>query len=91
MEMKIMQNLKPHPNILQVIHVEYCIHFKLFGVCFANEDEMCMVMAYCANGSLERYLAKEKIPVELKIKWIKGIALGMFHLAKESKLHTYSL
>jgi len=75
-EMRIMVNLKPHPNIIQ-----------LLGVCAQDENQLCTVTGFCSNGSLDKYLRKNEILNEQKMRWIGGIAKGMFHLAREGYVH----
>jgi len=75
LEMKILKELRPHQNIITFL-----------GVC-TDEKQLCMVTAYCANGSLDKYLRNNEISKEQQLKWIKGIALGMFHLTKEGTVH----
>jgi serine/threonine protein kinase len=73
----VMKNIRPHPHIVQ-----------LLGACTQNANELCLVMEFCSNGSLERMLRTNyNIPQVMKLRWIKGIAAGLYHLSKVGLVH----
>jgi serine/threonine protein kinase len=76
-EMKLMLELPPHPNIVQ-----------LFGVSL-NGPQPIIIMEYCAGGSLDNLLfdSNTNLSTEQKIRLIRGIALGMQHLHKHNIIH----
>jgi serine/threonine protein kinase len=76
-EMKLMIELPPHPNVVQ-----------LFGVSLDGPQPV-IVMEYCARGSLDKLLfdSNAKLSDEYKMRLIRGIALGMFHLHKHNVVH----
>ncbi|PRP85902.1 putative haloacid dehalogenase-like hydrolase, partial [Planoprotostelium fungivorum] len=71
-EVQIMQNLRPHPNVV-----------LFMGVCVPPQP-FCIVTEYCERGSLLTYLrSTDAIPEEEQFRLINGIALGMLHLHSE--------
>jgi predicted Ser/Thr protein kinase len=76
-EMKLMIELPPHPNVIQV-----------FGISLDGPQPV-IVMEYCAGGSLDKLLfdSNVKLSDEDKIRLVRGIALGMFHLHKHNIVH----
>src|SRR5690349_20526031 len=75
-EMTLMQSIKPHPNIIQVLGT------------VTQDTNLCLVTEYCSNGSLDKYLKSTK-PMDklLIVKLLRGIAAGMYHLTKEGICH----
>jgi serine/threonine protein kinase len=75
-EIKIMIQLPPHPNIVQ-----------LFGVSL-NRSETVIVMEYCAGDRLlyDNYGGQE-LARERKIELVRGIARGVLHLHKHNIIH----
>ena len=90
-EIQVMKDLKHHANIVQVqiLSFSFLIFIQFFGACTSNSSELCIVTEYCANRSLDKYIQvhKKAISVEQNVKWINGIAAGMYHLAKEGVVH----
>ncbi|PRP88848.1 serine/threonine protein kinase [Planoprotostelium fungivorum] len=75
-EVQIMQNLRPHPNVV-----------LFMGVCVPPQP-FCIVTEFCDRGSLLNYLrSSQNIPVEEQFRLISGIALGMLHLHSERIVH----
>jgi len=76
-EMILMIELPPHPN---VVH--------LFGVSLDGPQPV-IVMEYCAGGSLDTVLfdINVKLSDEQKIRFVRGIALGMLHLHEHNIVH----
>jgi serine/threonine protein kinase len=78
-EIKVMLELPPHPNIVQ-----------LFGVSLDGPQPV-IVMEYCAGGSLDKLLFdrhdEQGISNERKMELIQGIARGIFHLHKHNIVH----
>ncbi|PRP74098.1 Protein kinase domain containing protein, partial [Planoprotostelium fungivorum] len=75
-EIKLMQNLRPHPNVV------------LFLGITVTPDPLGMVTEFCHGGSLLSYLNKNAdLDHDTKFKFIKGIALGMVHLSAEKIVH----
>jgi len=76
-EMKLMIELPPHPNVVQV-----------FGVSLDGPQPV-IVMEYCAGGSLDTLLfdSNLKLSDEQKIRFVRGIALGMLHLHEHNIVH----
>lgn len=61
-------NLLKHTNIV-----------SLLGVCL-DMPHPCLVLEYCAGGSLNRVLYGQKIPAEILLDWAVQIAQGMHYL-----------
>jgi serine/threonine protein kinase len=76
-ECKIMTELPPHPNVVQV-----------FGVSL-DGPQPAIIMEYCAGGSLDKILfdSKVKLNEEYKIQLVRKIAGGMCHLHKHNIVH----
>jgi hypothetical protein len=77
-EAKIMIELPPHPNIVQV-----------FGVSISGPQPI-IILEYCPKGSLDVLLYRyknQRISDEKKIELVRGIASGMFHLHKHNIVH----
>jgi serine/threonine protein kinase len=73
-EVKLMTKLRNHPNVVTI-----------YG--FVS-DPVCIILEYCANGSLLDYLIKHpNLDKTQLIKIVKGVALGMLHLHEESIIH----
>jgi len=73
-EGQIMTRLRPHKNVVLFL-----------GVCI---DPMCLVTEFVEKGSLSVYILSDaEIPMNLSVKWIKGIAAGMLHLHSEKLIH----
>ena len=65
-EMKLLRDLTPHQNIIQML-----------GVCTSSVEELCIVTPYCPNGSLFKFLrTSNKITKSRALKLLKGIAAG---------------
>ncbi|PRP84431.1 putative leucine-rich repeat receptor-like protein kinase [Planoprotostelium fungivorum] len=75
LEVAILQNLRPHPNLVMFI-----------GMTIPPQP-LTMITEFCDGGSLYDYIRKNKVDFDLKMKWINGIALGMLHLHKENVVH----
>lgn len=70
------RSLRPHPN---------CVLF--LGIT-TPPDPVCIITEFVERGSLETLLlSKEEISPDVKLKIVKGIALGMFHLHSENIIH----
>jgi len=78
-EIKVMLELPPHPNVVQ-----------MFGVSLDGPQPV-IVMEYCAGGSLDKLLYErhdeQGITNERKIELTQGIARGIFHLHKHNIVH----
>jgi serine/threonine protein kinase len=76
-EMKLMIELPPHPNVVQV-----------FGVSLDGPQPV-IVMEYCAGGSLDTLLfdSNTKLSDEQKLRLVRGIAAGMLHLHEHNIVH----
>jgi len=76
-EVKLMVELPPHPNVVQV-----------FGVSLDGPQPI-IVMEYCAGGSLDKLLFATNVALsdKQKIRLIRGIAAGMLHLHKYNIIH----
>ncbi|PRP82637.1 putative leucine-rich repeat receptor-like protein kinase [Planoprotostelium fungivorum] len=74
-EVCIIQNLKSHPNIVMFI-----------GMSFPPQP-LSLITEYCEGGSLFIYLRQTICCLELKIRFMREIALGMLHLHKEKIIH----
>jgi hypothetical protein len=76
-EIKLMVELPPHPNVVQV-----------FGVSLDGPQPV-IVMEYCAGGSLDTLLFGDNVKLsdEQKIRFVRGIALGMKHLHEHNIVH----
>jgi len=76
-KMKPMIDLPPHPNVVQV-----------FGVSLDGPQPV-IVMEYCAGGSLDTLLfdSNLKLSDEQKLRFVRGIALGMLHLHELNIVH----
>jgi serine/threonine protein kinase len=74
-EAKLLVELKPHPNLVQVLG-------------FCSLPPM-IVMEYCEGGSLLRALKNERNPLTLleKKRICHGIIMGMIHLHAERIIH----
>lgn len=59
---------------------------QLFGACFES-DRACIVMEYCARGSLQSYLAKNKLSDSRQHRIVKDIAMGLTYLHSKNILH----
>ena len=66
--------LLDHPNIV-----------SLRGVCL-QEPNVCLVMEYCAGGSLNRVLNGRQIPPDILVDWAMQIANGMHYLHEEAPI-----
>jgi serine/threonine protein kinase len=69
--------LPPHPNVVQ-----------LFGVSL-DFPQTVLVMEYCAAGSLDKLLYDSNVGLsnDQKMRLIRGIAAGMYHLHKHNIIH----
>ncbi|PRP84423.1 putative LRR receptor-like serine/threonine-protein kinase [Planoprotostelium fungivorum] len=74
-EVAILQNLRPHPNLVMFI-----------GMTIPPQP-LTMITEFCDGGSMYDYIRKNPTDLSLKMKWINGIALGMLHLHKEKVVH----
>jgi predicted Ser/Thr protein kinase len=77
-EVKILANLPPHPNVVQV-----------FGISVDGSKPM-IIMEYCPGGCLADLLFSSKAPVftnDQKIELVKEIARGVFHLHRHNIIH----
>jgi serine/threonine protein kinase len=76
-ELRLMFELPPHPNVVQV-----------FGIS-TDGPQPVLIMEYCAGGSLGDFLFRRdvNIPIERKIEIVKGIARGVLHLHKHNIVH----
>jgi mitogen-activated protein kinase kinase kinase 13 len=73
-----MRKISSHPNIVE-----------LYGVCLTP---CCVVMEYCAGGSLADYLRRERsrgtaMKMGQVIEWARQVARGMSHLHARKILH----
>jgi len=73
-----MKNLRPHPNVCD-----------LLGVCTKPEFPICIVTELLSEGSLVDLIQNGKISIDanLAVTIAKDIASGMSHLHKENILH----
>jgi c-src tyrosine kinase len=71
------RTLPPHPNVV-----------RFYGISIDGPQPV-IVLEYCAGGSLDVLLfdKREIISNEDKIKLVKGIAAGMYHLHKHNIVH----
>jgi serine/threonine protein kinase len=76
-EIKVMLELPPHPNVVQ-----------MFGVSVDGPQPV-IGMEYCAGGSLDKLLfdSNEKLSIEYKMKLIRNVAAGLYHLHKHNIVH----
>jgi predicted Ser/Thr protein kinase len=76
-EIKIMVELPPHPNVVQ-----------LYGVSLDGPQPV-IIMEYCAGGSLDKLLfdTNKKLSIEYKIELIRNVAAGLHHLHKHNIVH----
>lgn len=73
-EAKLMKLMNPHPNVV-----------FFFGMC---REPLCILTEYVARGSLSSLLTSlTPIYDDLKLKILKGIAMGMYHLSCEKIIH----
>eukprot|EP01116_Phalansterium_solitarium_P020590 TRINITY_DN611_c0_g2_i4.p1 TRINITY_DN611_c0_g2~~TRINITY_DN611_c0_g2_i4.p1 ORF type:complete len:1462 (-),score=373.43 TRINITY_DN611_c0_g2_i4:258-4643(-) len=74
-ELRMMTQLRPHPNIVQ-----------LLGVC---NDPLCIVLEHAPLGSLDKYLSNRNtdVPTIIALHMALGVAAGMRHLHDENVLH----
>ncbi|KAL3872972.1 hypothetical protein ACJMK2_036140 [Sinanodonta woodiana] len=63
-----------HPNIV-----------ALTGVCL-KEPSVCLVMEYCAGGSLNRALGGRRIQPDILVNWAMQIANGMYYLHEKAPI-----
>ena len=94
-EIKIMSNVKPHPNLVSMI-----------GSCTSELKEsrkLWLLLEYCPHGNLQRYLVKNKSNIlagrneagkkedtlnsRCLLKWAHDIAKGMEYLAQNKIMH----
>jgi serine/threonine protein kinase len=70
-------NIRPHPNVLQVLGV------STDGIAPA------IIMEYCPGGSLDLLLFDKSKPMtpDYQFRLILGIARGMLHLHKNNIVH----
>jgi len=74
-EAAIMKRLRPHTNVVQFLGI-------------TTKPHLCIVAEFLANGSLQSYLQNvPKLDVETIIKFVTGIAAGMYHLHFEGIVH----
>jgi len=78
-EIRVMIQLPPHPNVVQ-----------LFGISLDGPN-IILIMEYCAGGSLDHLLYNncndQKLTNERKNELVLGIARGIFHLHKHNIVH----
>jgi predicted Ser/Thr protein kinase len=76
-EVKIMVELPPHPNIVH-----------MYGVSI-DGPELVLILEYCDGGSLDKALFSRgrRIADEHKIRVVRGIAAGVYHLHKHNIVH----
>ena len=63
-----MKSLLPHPNVV------------LFRGVTLPPDPFCIVLEYCKEGSLLKYLQTKEVSESQKLQWSKEIAQGMVKL-----------
>jgi predicted Ser/Thr protein kinase len=73
-EAQLLINLRPHPNVVQILGVS------------TDGLNVVMIMEYCDGGSLD-HLVKNEISMQTKIKYLSGIAKGVYHLHKNNIIH----
>ena len=49
-----------------------------------EEDSASIVMEYMSGGSLEQLFARRELTLKEKLRIIKGIAAGLYHLHSEN-------
>ncbi|PRP75484.1 tyrosine-protein kinase FRK-like [Planoprotostelium fungivorum] len=76
-EVRVIQGLRNHPNIVTFIDVDERRCFTAAG----------STLAHHSGGSLQEYLQANECDLEDKIRFMKEIALGMLHLHKEKIIH----
>jgi hypothetical protein len=76
-EANLMISLSPHPNVV-----------RIYGVSIDGTQPI-IVMEYCAGGSLDKLLYdnEQQISLEVKLRWVYEIAVGMSHLHKFNIVH----
>jgi c-src tyrosine kinase len=76
-EAELLINLRPHPNVVQVLGVS------------TDGINVVMIMEYCEEGSLDRIVMKDNCPLtpKQKIELISGIAKGIYHLHRNNIVH----
>jgi predicted Ser/Thr protein kinase len=76
-EALLMTDLRPHPNLVQMLGVS------------VNGNFPAIVMEFCPGGSLDKFLANKNNSLSRKeqFKLVKGIAAGMLHLHLSNIVH----
>eukprot|EP01122_Echinamoeba_exundans_P003341 TRINITY_DN13458_c0_g1_i1.p1 TRINITY_DN13458_c0_g1~~TRINITY_DN13458_c0_g1_i1.p1 ORF type:complete len:1682 (+),score=231.32 TRINITY_DN13458_c0_g1_i1:195-5240(+) len=74
-EAKLLLNLQPHPNVVQV-----------FGISI-NNGSLFLIMEYCGLGSLDKYVVKKKLDVTTKVSVLSECARGLYHLHTAGIVH----
>jgi serine/threonine protein kinase len=76
-EAELMVNIRPHPNVLQVLGVS------------TDGPSPAIIMEYCPGGSLDLLLFDKSKPMtpDYQFRLILGIARGMLHLHKNNIVH----
>lgn len=70
-------------NVLQEAKLFWSLKHEnivgLMGVCL-RQPKLCLVMDYARGGSLNRVLAKVKVPPDVLVDWAMQVARGMSYL-----------
>jgi predicted Ser/Thr protein kinase len=76
-EVRLMIKLPPHPNVVQ-----------MFGISLDGPQPI-IILEYCAEGSLDKILfdSNVKLDDEYKMRLVREIAAGMYHLHKHNIVH----
>jgi predicted Ser/Thr protein kinase len=76
-EAELMINIRPHPNVLQVLGVS------------TDGISPAIIMEYCPGGSLDLLLfdKSKDVAADYQFRLILGIARGMLHLHKNNIVH----
>eukprot|EP01119_Soliformovum_irregulare_P011133 TRINITY_DN2770_c0_g1_i3.p1 TRINITY_DN2770_c0_g1~~TRINITY_DN2770_c0_g1_i3.p1 ORF type:complete len:724 (+),score=172.55 TRINITY_DN2770_c0_g1_i3:33-2204(+) len=75
-EMQSMMNIRPHPNVCQ-----------LLGICRNPEKPLCIVMEFLAGGSLLSLLTDLDMSKNVILGIARDVVTGMHHLHTEGILH----
>jgi predicted Ser/Thr protein kinase len=76
-EAALLINLRPHPNVVQILGVSKSTD----GV------NTVMIMEYCDGGSLDKVLSTSKMSFATKVQYLSGVAKGLYHLHKNKIIH----
>eukprot|EP01117_Protostelium_nocturnum_P011690 TRINITY_DN4256_c2_g1_i1.p1 TRINITY_DN4256_c2_g1~~TRINITY_DN4256_c2_g1_i1.p1 ORF type:complete len:1845 (-),score=487.68 TRINITY_DN4256_c2_g1_i1:43-5547(-) len=72
-EVCVLKALRPHPNIVTFLGITL--------------KPLALVLEFCSGGSLDHYLALNKVSIDQKVAWILGISRGILHLHNDNIIH----